>query len=306
MAIDLALTMTVRNEERFLAANLAWHYHVGVRRAYVYLDRCTDRSEAIARSFPWVEVYERDRQPSSRFLMAAQQKNATEALAVARREGVKWLLHLDADEFACGDEGPDGPVSDDLAGLVGRVTTGIDMIILRPREAIPVRIDSAAPLSEHVYFQDGSILERNLLDPASGIIRRLDKWLGHNVGKSIVRVDADVKPNGAHRWLPAGGGALPRRFAGFHFHFVVIGAAHFREKYGKLSEYPDTFLNGAAVPFPKQAFKVAAGSMLPEESDRYFYEWVAMEVDELERLACLGKVVKDSRLKLALEGLAAR
>ena len=293
--------MTVRNEERFLAANLAWHYHVGVRRAYIYLDRCTDDSEAIARSFPWVEVYERDRQASTRFLMAAQQKNAVEALVAARRDGVKWLLHLDADEFACGDEGPAGPVSDDLAQLVGRVTTGTDMIILRPREAIPVPTDSPTPLNEHVYFQDGSIVERNLLDPASGIIRRLDKLLGHKVGKSIVRVDADVKPNGAHRWLPAGGGALPRRFGGFHFHFVVAGATHFREKYGKLSEYPDTFVNGAEVPFPKQAFKVAAETMLPEEMDRYYYDWVAMEIDELERLTRLGIVVKDSRLKLALE-----
>ena len=305
MAIDLALTMTVRNEERFLAANLAWHYHVGVRRAYIYLDRCTDRSEAIARSFPWVEVYERDREASTRFLMASQEKNAREALVVARKEGVRWLLHIDADEFACGDEGPSGPVSDDLAELVGRATPGTDMIVLRPREAIPVRTDSAAPLSEHVYFQAGAILERDMLDPATGIIRRLDKWLGHNVGKSIVRVDAEVKPNGAHRWLPAGGGKLLRTFGGFHFHFVVIGAEHFREKYGKLSEYPDTFLNGAAVPFPKQAFKIAAGNMRPEESDRYYNEWVAMDIEELERLASLGLVVKDSRLKLALEEITA-
>lgn len=305
MPIDLALTMTVRNEERFLAANLKWHYHVGVRRAYVYLDRCTDGSEAIARSFPWVEVYERDRHASSRFLMGAQQKNATEALVGARRDGVKWLLHLDADEFACGDEGRGGPGSDDLAQLVGRVTTGTDMIILRPREAIPVRTNSAVPLSEHVYFQDGAVVERPLLDPASGIVRRLDKLIGHAVGKSIVRVDADVKPNGAHRWLPAGGGALPRTFAGFHFHFVVIGATHFREKYGKLSEYPDTFQNGAAVPFPKQAFKVAAGTMRPEETDRYYYDWVAMDIEELERLTRLGIVGKDCRLKLALGEITA-
>ena len=296
--------MTVRNEERFLAANLAWHHHVGVRRAYIYLDRCTDGSEAIARSFPWVEVYERDRQASSRFNMAAQQKNAMEALGLARRYGVKWLLHLDADEFACGDEGPDGPVSDDLAQLVERVPPGTDMIILRTREAIPIRTNSAAPLSEHVYFQDGAIVERNLLDPSSGIIRRLDKLLGHNVGKSIVRVDAEVKPNGSHRWLPVGGGALLRRFGGFHFHFVLIGAAHFREKFGKMSEYPDTFLNGAPVPFPKQAFKVAVGNMLPEEIDRYYHDWVAMDIEELERLTRQGLVVKDSRLKLALESKA--
>ena len=298
--------MTVRNEERFLAANLAWHYHVGVRRAYVYLDRCTDGSEGIARSFPWVEVYERDRLASTRFLMAAQEKNAVEALASARRDGVKWLVHLDADEFACGDEGPDGPVSDDLVQLVGRVTTGTETIVLRPREAIPVRAGSSDPLSEHVYFQDGQIVERDLLDPASGTIRRLDKWLGHNVGKSIVRVDADVKPNGAHRWLAANGRPLSRTRRGFHFHFVVMGADHFREKFGKMSEYPDTFLNGAPVPFPKQAFKVAAGKLLPEELDRYYNEWVAMETGELERLTRLGIVVKDSRLKLALEGLAAR
>lgn len=303
MAIDLALTMTVRNEERFLAANLAWHHHVGVRRAYIYLDRCTDASETIARSFPWVEVFNRDRAPSTRFLMGAQQKNAAEALRLARKDGVKWLMHLDADEFACADDESDGAAADDLARLVRRVTTGTDLIVMRPREAIPVRTGSAAPLSEHVYFQVGSIVERDILDPSSGIIRRLDKWLGHNVGKSIVRVDADVKPNGAHRWLSADGRPLSRTFAGFHFHFVVIGPRHFREKYGQMTEYPDTFVNGAPVPFPKQAFKEAAGTMTADDLDRYYIDWVAMDVDELERLTRQGLVVKDSRLKQALEKL---
>ena len=294
------MTMTLRNEERFLASNLAWHYFMGVRRAYIYLDRCTDRSEAIARSFPWVEVHKRDRPASCQFLAQHLQGCAREALLNARRDGAKWLLFLDADEFACAEGIHEGHEPDGLAALTRRMAPETDMVVLRPREAIPVRSNSHDPFEDHVFFQDGALLERDLLDPSTGTIRRLDKLIGHKEGKSIVRVDADVEPRLAHRWRAVGGGPLRREFTGFHYHFLLTSGAHFLEKYGKMAHDPDCFHNGQPVPFPKQAFKDAARTMAAGELERFYDEWVAMDCGELERLVERGSVIKDIRLKMAL------
>lgn len=298
------MIMSVRNEERFLEANLAWHHHVGVRRAYVYLDRCTDRSEAIARSFPWVEVHRRDRPSSSVYLAEYLEDRAREALTAARRDDVTWLLYLDADEFAFGDNGGDEDADGDLTALVRRADPDTDMIVLRPREAIPVRSDPALPFWDHVHFQDGAILERDLLDPSTGTVRRLEKLIGHKEGKSIVRVGADVEPRGSHRWRAAAGGPLRHQLLGFHYHFLVTSAAHFREKYGKFSGDPEVFHTGAPVPFPKQAFKLAVASMSPEDIERYYRDWVSMGTNELERQVESGTIVKDTRLKHVVECLS--
>ena len=295
------MIMSVRNEERFLEANLAWHHHLGVRRAYVYLDRCMDRSESIARSFPWVDVQQRDRPSSSVYLAEYLEDRAREALAAARQDGVKWLLYLDADEFAFGDSGGGDGEDGDLTALVRRADSDTEMIVLRPREAIPVRADPARPFWEHVYFQDGVVLERDLLDPSTGMVRRLEKLIGHKEGKSIVRVGADVEPRGSHRWRAAAGGPLRHQFLGFHYHFLVTSAAHFREKYGKFSNDPEVFHTGAPVPFPKQAFKQAVGSMTPVDIERYYRDWVSIDIEELERQVEAGTIVKDTRLKHVVE-----
>lgn len=49
----LAMVMCIKNEERFLEANLHYHHALGVARAYIYLDNCTDRSLELVQSFPW-------------------------------------------------------------------------------------------------------------------------------------------------------------------------------------------------------------------------------------------------------------
>ena len=278
----IGLALVARDEERFLAQNLAHHRSAGVARAYVYLDRCADRSGEIARSFDFAEVIPRDRSADHAFMSSYQTEVLADALGRARRDGIDWLLHVDADEFA----------SADLPDLIARSATRlrgfgrrVDQLILRTVEAVPTPLDDGQTFADLCWFQDGGALGRDLLDPTDGEIKRLDHWLGGRRGKSLVRVAADVEPDSAHAWRRAGGGKLTTIHAGLHYHYVVTDWRHWLEKYRKFSEYPATWEKGGAVRFPKQAWKEASVKMNDQEAKEYFNRWVAVPAAELARLA---------------------
>ena len=85
----IALVMCIRDEESLLDSHLRFHHLLGVERAYLFLDRCRDRCEDIARSFPWVTVFRRDRAPGIRYILQHQNQCAAEALQHARSDGMR-------------------------------------------------------------------------------------------------------------------------------------------------------------------------------------------------------------------------
>lgn len=111
----LAMVLCVRNEEDFLLANLLYHRALGVERAYVYLDRCTDRSVELASRLAGVRLIEAAPAERARFEYVGDFQAAcmTHALGLARAEGFAWLLAVDADEFASGVDRREAPAAGD-------------------------------------------------------------------------------------------------------------------------------------------------------------------------------------------------
>ena len=286
----VALALVVRDEERFLEQNLAFHAAVGVGKFYVYLDRCTDRSAQIARACPAAEVIERDRRPDQAFMSSYQTECLGNALTRARRDGVDWLLHVDADEFAWGENRREPHGS--LPRMIRRAATRlrglgrrVDQIILRTVECVPTPLNEDENFTHLNWFQDGGALPREILDPTDGVVKRLDDWLGGRRGKSLVRVAADAVPDSAHAWKRRGGGGLTTVGAGLHYHYVVTDWRHWREKYRKFAEYPSHWEKGKPVRFPKQAWKYASLNMSEAEVRAYFDRWVVADPAELRRAA---------------------
>ena len=312
MASDptLAMVLVVRDEERFLAEHLRYHRALGVGRVYAYLDRCTDRTPEILAATPDAVVIERDRREDEPYMSTYQCNCLGDALDRARADGVGWLLHLDPDEFAHG-ENPGGDPS--LPGLVRRAATRlrglgrrVDQLILRTVEAVPTPLGNGETFRDLRWFQDGGVWEREVLDPGEGVVRTLGQWLGGNRGKSLLRVAADAEPASAHHWRRRGGKKLVTVHAGSHFHYVVTDAGHWRQKYAKFSEFPAHWEKGSAVRFPKQAWKEASVSMDEGEAEAYFRRWVAADPAELERLAGTpaGRhLVRDDTVDRVLRGL---
>ncbi len=313
MPPKLALIEVLRNEEDLIAANLAYHHRLGVSRAFLFLDRCNDRTAEIAAQYSWAKIIHRDRDPADHFMSRHQVKCMDAGLALAREEGFDWLLHLDADEFASADNESNfaawrgcvfGTKKDrvdaaHLTRMLEKVPDHIEMVVLRPREAIPTPLAHADPPWSLPYFLTRGYWPRVLMNPITGNLQKLTRPIGHVLGKSIVRTSARVQALSAHRWtrrqeithlerLP-----VKTRYGGFHYHFAVTGFQQWYDKHRKFSEYPAVWEKGTAVDFPKQAWKEAASQMSLADAQAYFQRYVLTDPRRLRLGMLTGKVIHD-------------
>jgi len=321
----LALVMVVRDEARFLRDNLAYHRRLGVDRAYLFLDRCTDDSRTIAEAFPWVRIVERDRDAEAQPWMSTFQTACLdEALQWARNEGLDWLLHLDPDEFARGDAR--GPLarrwpleytltptperlprpSDRLKTMLRRTPRHVEQVVLPPLDAMPTPDDRGRPFHHIQWWQRRDPITRGLLDPTDGEVRRLHKRLGHYHGKALIRTAADVRAASAHRWTRADADPLnptpiPTIERGRLYHFILVDGELWWRKHRKFAEYPDRWEKGTKVRFPKQAWKEASRDMSLGEAQAYFDRWLRLPRRRLRREALRGRVVRDRFVRRMIE-----
>ncbi len=311
-APSLGLVSCVKNEERFLAAFLEYHRRLGVSRAYVFLDRCTDASAEIAAAFPWVRVIPVQEHCDETFRYVAGLHRFCSALALdrAREEGLDWLMLLDPDEFAYGRFLPPWPggtgrhrasaEEGDLRKLCAGVASDVDMIVLRTKELVPCRLGESLPFWEQAFFQSRFPLRHRVYDPMRPSVRRTVRWLGNNVGKSIVRVGADVRARGSHFWHVERDGRLqePKTVRlGAFCHFHVTGVRHWLEKFTKLAHEPDVWAGGDRVPFTKRVWKAAAAHL----DERAAWEYLERSVFRSERELCLralmGQLSRETTVK---------
>lgn len=323
----LAMVMTVRNEALFLQANLLYHHALGVERAYVFLDRCTDGSDQIANSLPWVVPIQLDAVDADRFDLVSDLHRACmcRSLELARREGMDWLLTLDADEFAFGDDVDSSSGQSDLVlrrgdlrRLLAEAGDSTEMIRLRPKEVVTVDLGDDAPFWKQRYHQDskpgGEVLTRELFDPLRGDVRHWRGLLGHPEGKSIVRTSARVQSYGSHSWVRYQGRTnskcpswipLQTEELGFHYHFVITSQRHWQDKFRKLAHEPEEWPGGTPVCFPKQCWKRAASVLSELECRQYYAQWVTVPHERVRELVREGVVTEEGTVEQVLRCVGA-
>jgi len=306
---NLAMIMCVQDEEQFLAAHLAYHRHLGVERAYVYLDRCGPSTRNLLDRYPWVHAIARDYH--DRHLVLHQMACADDALQRARAEGFAWLMHLDADEFALAEGVASvAAAAGSLPVMLADVPADTLQVRLGSREVVPLRGMAHQPFWKLTYFQRRGVIVRDLMDPLSGEIHRLQRWLGHDRGKSIVRTAADVQAADSHVWTVNQHCRLPRKhelptaYQGRCHHFVVVSAAHWLAKYRKLARVdPPSWPRGKPVEFPKQCWKEASLGMTDADAERYFETWIALSRSHLEPFVRRGVVVEETLVERILTSI---
>jgi hypothetical protein len=310
----LAMALCVRDEAEFLPANLLYHHAVGVSRAYVFLNRCKDDSARIASSLPWVRPILLDPEEVGRFVYVADLHAAcmNRALELARAEGFDWLLFLDPDEFAAaGSSGPQDASATERAHL-GRMLAGVapetEVVLLATREVVPVRLPARTRFWRQHFFQVEPRLSWRILDPLTGVVADWKGFLGHRLGKSIVRTSAVVQAFDSHWWVPDQGvpsGVRPEYVplrterTGIHLHFYVSGQEQWHQKFWKDATGPDVYLCGTPVEFPKRCWRHAIKRLPAAQLAGYFDRWVARPEEELLQL-CRDGVVIESDLPEAV------
>lgn len=306
----LAITGCLRDAEAMLPAFLAYHHALGVTRAYLYLDQCLDRTAAVIAEFPWAAAYQAPMIRGPHRLERVQCHCANEALARARADGMDWLLHIDVDEFAWGgglDYTGSARRAGDLLAMLERARPETVVVSLRTVEAVPRRAMTDAPFWTNHAFVVGAPIERDVFDPSTGTVVRLARCLGHDQGKSAVRVAADVESANPHRWtthqgvFPAEIRPLPEETLGHHFHYPVIDAGQWKAKFSRFADQPDQWARGMAQQFPKRGWKRVAASMSPVEAEDYFSAWVAVSEERLAEERGRGNVADLSHVAAVLE-----
>lgn len=303
----LALVAIVRNEAAWLPAFLSYHQAVGVERAFLFCDRCTDASEAIARSFSWVTVLRVDAIQVEQFHYVCDIHCACMnfGLRLARQEGFDWLLTIDPDEFASGDNpGESSAIGRaHLGRLLQRVRPETVQIRLPTWEVAPTALPAGTPFWEHRYFQTTPRLTWTIFDP---LCNRHDPWhdfLGHRQGKSIIRTSAEAQAYDSHRWVPEQSLSWPQRpefaqlateDAGSHRHFFVTSQQHWQDKFPKHMFEAPVWFCGKPVELPKQCWKRLAAEGSAEQRRGYFDRWLARPEAALRQLAKQGAVREDS------------
>lgn len=303
---SLAMALLVRDEEHFLEANLHYHRRLGVERAYVFCDRCSDRSPQIARSLSWVRTFERPMDPDARYMSEHQVTVMDEAVGLARSDGHEWLLHVDADELAHPDDtGRDHPDAS-LRDLVAGANPSTDQLILRPLEAVPRRLadrgqgGAASAFDELRDFQVRGALRWPTLDPRTGARRRIRDLLGHYKGKSIVRTRPGARASSAHRWQIDGREPVSQ-WRGSVFHYPVVSPQQWQAKYARFSRFPSRWSSGRPVREPKQLWKEIAADLDPAETDAYFDRWVVPPRHRVALARARGRVVRRDTVARVLE-----
>ena len=115
--MKIALVLTVKNEERLLRHNLLYHKAIGADHIFIYFDDTTDSGKESISDLDFVtindsvavekyarlEYLEKFTSQAGEHHTARQCLNTFDAQQQCEKNGIDWLISLDADELICTD-----------------------------------------------------------------------------------------------------------------------------------------------------------------------------------------------------------
>lgn len=161
-----ALTYTVKNEARLLPSGIEYHLAAGCSRIYVFWDNTTDNAPDLVARYPQVVARrsfrpeELENPPSwlARILPAWEPDldvrkiaNTYYAALDAEKEGIEWLVNIDADELIVMNRN-EQVLENHIPRYLEEVPENIDQLLLPNLEAVPTAVESENPFTDCIYF----------------------------------------------------------------------------------------------------------------------------------------------------------
>ena len=308
MSPRLGICTTVRNAGPALTSFVRYHLGIGFERIQLFFDDPTDpdfeRVEGLPgvraiRSTPDVadrwrhtRIWKTEGAWTQREVMARQVLNVELALEEFARDGLDWLLHIDADELFC-------PASGSSVAKIFRALTEqeVDAATFVNREAVVDRFEVGDPFTELVLFkenalnlqegrgEDGARAELEVLQRISPRLAR-EWYLAYANGKSAVRVGTAAVPAGVHRFSSPESDEDVTVFGPSILHYPNAGFSAFLSKYRTLGTFDDRWfgehdIRRAIGPFHTDARD--AVNRGTDAAERFFRERVLLSDRELIR-----------------------
>ena len=263
-----AIVSTMRSPGRHLETWLRWHTAIGFERFYLFFDADpTEHDGARVASLPGVRTVVVDRKLRARMerdpycaellplsgppelpvaspeqLTARQLCNVKTALDMARREGIAWLLHIDADELFY------PPKRDARAHFAAMDALGIGYAIYDNHEALCERVEHDDPFREITLFRKNPrAIDPDALAAADPYFAaRGGFFLAYANGKAAVRTVPGSAPAGLHGFhLPLEMGfGRARLIEPAILHYPYTGFDAYHRKFKRLGSYPGDVLLG--------------------------------------------------------------
>ncbi len=205
-----------------------YHVALGVSTFYLFVDGAAAAPAVAARlrSLPGVLVIPRDadlkarhaasrawketwlaaffHKPCNHELFVLQSLNMEVGIALAERDAIDWILHIDTDELMYPGSGPEYS----LQTVLGAYGPDVDTVVFPNYEALPERDDVSSPFDQVTLFKRNyqHVLSDAYFRSYHAVARgNPNYFITYGNGKSAARVRPGLRPNGAHRWYSYAG-----------------------------------------------------------------------------------------------------
>lgn len=310
----VAVVMTVKNEERLLKQNVLYHLGIGIDMVFVYFDQTTDNGPKTLLNLEKVEVsdsvkpeiyldlpyLEKFWSNAMEHHTARQCLNTYDALQKCKSRHIDWLISLDADELFLSSK--DGSLSLEQFFEVSN-KQNVDVINLRPLEVLAQKMAYKNVMLEETLFKTQKNFSskfdqiyHRIYDPYNEHHKKVSYWLGHTMGKAVIRVNSSAIPYNVHRYTSLTEDELKTVSMGYLLHYHIYDFRDFINKFKNFKERPNTFLSGNKIEYLKSLWIQLVNDKANSRSylETYFETNLLFNTTKLKRLhrTRLGNILK--------------
>ncbi len=292
----LGLVITQKNEVAKLSHNIEYHRYMGVSRFYIFDDDSTDASmQSIRKNTQSVQrYYGTDFSIAPKEMMEVKQKaldgnwmgrqllNTYKALQLAKKDGVDWLIFIDADELVfLGSEEENSFIS-----FFAKVNRNVDVVFFEEvYEAVPQNINTDNIFKKANLFKTTAYdkhAEKTMLNPMSGKTFSLCGFFGPSSGKQAARVSANLIPNSSHGFKRRNGENPKTLTNGQIMHYHLCDFEDFLKR--SSIKHPSHYIYGLKVPYYPKIFWRELGNLGLSKSElqAYYKKYIAFSKKEIK------------------------
>lgn len=295
--MKIAIVLTVKNEARILRNNLLYHKAIGVDKAYVYFDNTTDNGSnsiedlefvsssksVVIEKYIHLDYLKKFTSQAAEHHTARQCLNTFDAIQQCKKEGIDWLISLDADELIC----TNFHEQSNIKQFFNEILKEIEVVSFKTLEALQRKKSYNNVFAEETFFKaNKNAFFKNFYNPFTNNIQRFSWWYGQTMGKGAIRINREIIPHNVHRYKKINGNKPRTIKQGYVLHYHAYDTDDFIKKFTNFSDHPNTFLSGNKVEDIKLLLRevVNTSNMNQNELEVYFSNNLLFSEKEVKKI----------------------
>ena len=303
--MEIALVMTVKNEERLLLQNINYHKGIGIKKIFIYFDDTSDRAPQLleniegvyisksvpAKRYNHIPELEKFWSNAKEHHTARQCLNTYDALQQCKAKGVDWLISLDADELFVTSKSTQIEIQDFFKK---KSIASIDVVQLLPLEVIARKFEYQNVMAEETLFKSKKNFRskfdqiyRKIKNPFTNETMVISYWLGHTMGKAALNVNSNIIPHNVHRFRHINSNQELKIIQdGYILHYHLYDFQDFIKKYTNFRNRANSYLSGKSIDNMKELFIKMVNNQKFDQSylKEYYGKYLLFTDKELKQL----------------------